>query len=612
MKNIFIWFLFILYLPLQAQSYVSKYDTEITINKNKLIRKTNCEIVIGSKADEDLAYVELNFSKLSKLSGLHVEIKDLAGNIIRKLSSSDIKTRSAISNFSLYEDNQIKYFTGNNNTYPYILNYSYQEAENQFFYIDYWSPVIRPDIPVIDSKLKLHYPSDYRLNIKINHAQLIQRDTVPGECTDIWRIEYNPISTKEPFSPDISKLLPYVKIVPIEFYFAKKGSQASWIDFGNWEYNLFSDLQELPDTEKKEIDNLKTNINDSLQILKVLYHYLQDNTRYINVSLKTGGMVPYPASYVCENRYGDCKALSNYFIGVLKYAGFKPVYCSVYAGDNIKPVDLDFPSQQSNHIIVCVPITRDSIWLDCTSDGPFGYLGTFTQGRDVLLIEKDNSHYVKTPSMTPEEVKTERKITVNQKNTYEAEIDFKNTYRGNNFDDISYADKSYNTNKLKLYIKNNLLYNAFQPEYLKINKAGRDENFIGISIITHSNNLFIKYGDDFVLKTIQLNLPVFEKPSFRQQDVQINYPICQVDSQVYILQDSYQLNTLAKNINIENKFGYYKLQIEQKENKLYIQKLFVLNRGYYTLSEYPEFYSFWTEVKKHENNCIIELKNKEL
>jgi len=76
----------------------------------------------------------------------------------------------------------------------------------------------------------------------------------------------------------------------------------------------------LPDNIKKEVHELTDNLKDVRQKVYVLYDFLQKNTHYINVSLGIGGWQPFPADYVAIKRYGDCKALSNYMVALLKEA----------------------------------------------------------------------------------------------------------------------------------------------------------------------------------------------------------------------------------------------------------------------------------------------------
>ena len=214
-----------------------------------------------------------------------------------------------------------------------------------------------------------------------------------------WKASYTDIIKNEEYSPSISNFLPNVKIVPIEFKYDILGSFKDWISFGNWQYELLQGLNELPDNEKNRIQALIKNIDDDKEKIRTLYHYLQDETRYINVTIETGGLKPYSASYVSQNKFGDCKALTNYFKSVLDNIQIPAYYTKVYAGSPILEIDKNFPSQQSNHIILYIPLKDEDIWLDCTSDGAFNYLGTFTQNRNALVISKDNSRFVKTPNL---------------------------------------------------------------------------------------------------------------------------------------------------------------------------------------------------------------------
>ena len=99
--------------------------------------------------------------------------------------------------------------------------------------------------------------------------------------------------------------MPSVTIIPVEYNYAISGSFKDWISYGNWQFDLLQGLNELPDIEKSKILTLIKDIKDEKEKMKILYHYLQDETRYINITIETGGLKPYSATYVSTNKYGD-------------------------------------------------------------------------------------------------------------------------------------------------------------------------------------------------------------------------------------------------------------------------------------------------------------------
>lgn len=105
------------------------------------------------------------------------------------------------------------------------------------------------------------------------------------------------------------------------------------------------------------------------------------------------------ATEVFELKYGDCKALSMFMHAMLKEAGIKSNYTLVRAGNDEDDIDVDFPSNQFNHVILQVPSETDTVWLECTSRTlPAGFLGDFTMDRHVLVVDEDGGEIMKTPA----------------------------------------------------------------------------------------------------------------------------------------------------------------------------------------------------------------------
>jgi hypothetical protein len=610
-RNIIHWIILLIsgiQLPLNAQFYdavLLNQHTEINVTGGKLTRTISYDVLINNRVGEKYTEVEIPYSKLLKVSRIEAQITDILGKSIKKLNPSDITTRSAISSISLYEDNMLKEFTLKHNVYPYILKYAYQEQTDQFLYIDYWSPVLERKIPTLKASLSLSVPFGY----KINHNEWLVNspviDTSQTAIRYIWTTNYKVLGEAEVCSPDISAFLPCVKIVPNEFLFEKKGSFETWQMYGNWQYEINKNLSGLPESEITTIRALIKNTPDRNEKIKTLYHYLQDATRYINVSIKTGGMIPYPASYVAENKFGDCKALTNYFKAVLKLAEIDAYYVKVHAGDQILPLDKAFPSQQFNHIILCVPDSNDTVWLDCTSDGPYNYLGTFTQGREVLIVDKDNSRLLKTPSLKACDVEEKRHIAVGLISENLCSVNFETKLRGEQFEQLSQITREYRKENQKIIIRNNFIPNGFELLDFQLLPAHRDSAFIQFNYQTKSDKLFQNYGNELIVRTIPFELPKFKKPAERNYPVQIDYPILKTDTQVYIIPEGYLVGILPLNKVIQSDFGKYTIEIKKANNEIIILKSFLLNAGVYSLTNYPDFYSFIKNIVDSENNTLI-------
>lgn len=586
---------------------VLNYETDISIDGGKLKKNVSIKIKINNREGERYCKVRLFHSPMYKTSKIKAFIANNAGSVEKKLSASDIVTKSAISSISFYEDNFVKEFTIKHNVYPYYLNYSYQVIEREFIAIDYWTPVFKFKIPTHKASLQITAPLDYELNYLEKNIEEGVVEEQEKTITYKWEAACNEIYDNENFSPPYEEYMPFVIVVPQKFKYEIGGELTSWQTLGNWQYNINSKLGELPQPEKDQIDNLINGLSDELSKVKALYYYLQDKTRYINISIETGGLKPYPASYVSENKYGDCKALSNYFIAMLSYIGVDAFYTKINAGDEIDYFNHDFPSPQFNHIITCVPINNDTLWIDCTSEKAFSYVGTFIQNREVLVIDADKSFITKTPALTINDVIEQRNIKVTYNNDNMAKIDCRNSYRGDSYEMLFSLNTNYSENRQEQILRNYIVNDNEELQNYSINKSHRDSTFIKLDYTAIAGNYFKAYGNDLLFNVLPFDIPDFESVKDRKLPVQISYPINVVDTIEFSIPEGFVLQRLPADFSEKTEFGSYSFETKTSENKIYIYKHFVLNNGKYTLKQYPELYKFVEHAKSSEEKSTIVL-----
>ncbi len=580
--------------------------TSIEIDNGRMSKYMYYEIKINNRSGEQFTKISIPYSNIVKVSKIEAYIHDSNGLFVKKLNKKEIIERSSISDFSFYEDHFVKEFTLKHNSYPYKLIYSFLIQQNQFLDIASWTPIISERIPTHAAELQLTIPFHYNIAYKNQSVDKPTMDTVKNSIRYEWKTNYSGLIRLEKYSPPISNFLPFVTIVPIQFTYDIDGSFSDWASYVNWQYNLLLDSDTLPYNEKIAVQSLINNIAEDKERIRILYHYLQDETRYLNVTIGTGGYKPYPASYVAQNKYGDCKALTNYFKAILDYIKIPSYYSKVYAGSPVKEIDMNFPSQQFNHIILYIPMEDDDIWLDCTSDGAFDYLGTFTQNRNALIISKEDGRFIKTPQLNPEDVLETRNIKI-QYGSNLSKVEFSNTYRGDLYENLLHLERNFNESEKYSILSSYFVESGFQLHDYQISNHHRDSLMIEFSYHGSAPQIYMHYGNDILIRNISFTLPNFEKPQIRKLPVQIDYPLYKIDTISYQLPLTYKLNKNSDNFSIISKYGEYRYNIYDISDRVVVIKSVLIHAGYYCISEYNDFYNFYNDIFEKENKTYLSL-----
>lgn len=590
-----------------AQSPRSEIITYISHNQIKderLIVQDTVILQINERMGDNDAKIYIDYTKDDKLIIGEAWIEDMSGNIIRKLKNKEIQKQSYVPDMSLYEDDFIKYFELKHNVYPYRIVYSYQMIYSKFLNIlnlNYAGSLM----PVKNAKITLETTSEYPVRYKNKNikAPIIVKNG--SNVRYVWEYSYEPAKYKELKSSINTSFAPILQVVPINFKYGIKGSFDNWQTFGDWVYNLNKKRDVLPPSEQQKIDMLLNGVNDDKEKAKILYRYLQDYTRYINISINVGGFQTYPASYVCDNKYGDCKALSNYMQSMLKYAGIKSYYTLINGGDKVLDIDHEFPVQMFNHAILTVPLDQDTVFLECTSKNtPFGYISNFIQGRKAFIIDENKSRFINVPAKAPDNVLCSRKFSVNMETS---EVNLIATERGDDYEQSVYMLSEINRDIAKKYIQKNILSGSYDLLDYKFNENEKDSTYTVLNANCKVYNIFKNYGNSLVISPFFINIYSFEAPEKRTTEVQLDYPEYYEDIVEYSLSGK-NISKIPENIELESEFGKYYIRFEKTDNKLFVHKSFLLHSGRYILSQYKAFYIFIESVKNNENkNYYLEV-----
>jgi hypothetical protein len=412
-KSIFVLFsIFRFCTPGHANEQTPHYSTvnkeqHITLMENYsyLISLKQTTTIVNSEGSAHGGY-RFVVDEFTKLEYFDVRIIDpISGKLIKRVREKDLKSRALISEGTFFQNLVLMYFDLDQVKFPARVEMEVKLHKTGNFNMPTWYPTHFFNQKVQTSTLEIHYPEALGMRYKAVHLDEPKVSSVgTGHHTFFWQVENMDPMDSEIKSADV----PRIEIAPT--HFAMQGYQAtmdSWNSLGKWFHLLNQGKDNIPESTKSLVADLTKRLDNDYDKIKVLYQYLQKNYRYVSIQMGLGGWMPMAASDVVSTKYGDCKALTMLMKALLAEAGIDAYYTLVYAGEMDEPFDLDFPSNQFNHVILQIPTHEETLWLECTSSTlPAGYLGSFTKDRPALAITPEGGKIVHTPSYNTAEYNT--------------------------------------------------------------------------------------------------------------------------------------------------------------------------------------------------------------
>lgn len=576
-----------------------------SVNKKELISETTYLFEINNREGEKFAWFSIAYSDLDKLTDLRASIEDVNGVLIRELGRKEISTVSDIYGESFYSDYYRKEFSLSHDEFPYHIRLSITYSKKEFVNIADWTPVYSRDIPTLSARLTLTIPLNYKVELYQNLISKPVSYAAEGRITYEWLASYDTVIPYEIYSPPFNTLVPRVVVVPQEFSYGISGQAVSWPLFGKYFSDLLQDSEPLPESEQTYIRQLVEGLTSETEKISTLYHYLQDNTRYIDVAIDIGGLKPHSPAYVSQNKYGDCKALTLYMRSILETVGIKSYYTLINAGRNSSDLITKLPGQQFDHVILMVPNHGDTLWLECTNKQiPTGYVGSFIQDRNCLVINGSESFLAKTPSLFREDVHIQRNIIFNIDSKLSAYATIQFQLKGYAFERILAVKADVSRSNFSDFLEDGFILKNFHLDSFKIEHLHRDTARIGITTCGNLSHFIRPFQNGIMAEFPALPLPIPEKLTSRITSVCIPYPISLLDTLEY----HYPLGwapVLLENKEISSPFGNYTLQFKEGNGVLILIRNYELVAGRFSKISFEDLTNFLKSVSDVEKRTKL-------
>ncbi|MDZ7896654.1 MAG: DUF3857 domain-containing protein [Arcicella sp.] len=597
----------------KAHAVIRTSETFFTVkNIGEATKKNHIVVTILDEQGIKYASQVVFYNKLNKINDFEGTLYDAKGEKIRRLKKDDIREGSAVSEGTLFSDNRYKYAEFKYAVFPFTVEFIYETtSRNMLFYPTWFPQEYEENVSVESSLFKVKMPVGMELRYKmLNGMSNPNIETVADGKTYTWGVKGQKVYESEVYAPESVLRGTGVLTAPAEFETeGYKGSAKTWKEMGDFDNLLAKNRDILPDNVKQEIQQLVSGISDPMLKTKKIYEYLQAKTRYISIQLGIGGWQPFEAKQVAATGYGDCKALSNYTQALLKNVGIESHYVSIRAGAGQRDIQADFPSQQFNHAILCVPMKADTIWLECTSqENPFGYLGTFTSDRYALLATPEGGKLVRTPSHKATDNQQIRKIEVALADDGNAIAEASTTYTGILQEDYAGIKSQLSAEDQKKTLYKTIEIPSFELNNFSIQEEKKRNPSATVKLSLAVRKCASKSGTRLFLTPNLMSIensipPISEKP--RVHEVELINTYTKTDSVSYVLPKNIQIEAKPEMTKFESKFGNYFADFQLKDGKLLYLRKFTRNKGKFPATAYVEMIDFYKKIAKADKMQVI-------
>jgi Domain of Unknown Function with PDB structure (DUF3857)/Transglutaminase-like superfamily len=629
MRKLF-YLLLILPAALRAQNYSTALIPD-SLRKGARVVVREKELILEIKAPgkaverEHEVYTILNpngdniggytsfYDKETSISDVAGILYDSLGKVIRKAKRKDMQDKGYNDGYSLATDARYLEYNFYYQVYPYTVEYREEDSRDGVLDFADWLPLMNSGISTQHSKYTIIAPKDY------NVRYLLRNGAPPPIVTEekdkkiyTWEGKNLPALHTEPYGPRWREIAPYVMLAPSDFEEqGYKGNMSTWTDYGKFISQLRTGRDVLPDNIRQQVHALTDSMKDIRSKVYALYNFLQQNTHYISIQLGIGGWQPFSAEYVATKKYGDCKALSNYMVALLKEAGINGKYVEIRAEEDAPPMIDNFSCSQFNHVICCVPMGRDTIWLECTSQTKSpGYMGTFTGGRKAVLIDEDGGHVVQTPSysamdntqcrVVSAQLSVEGNLDANVSTMYQCIRQEEAHYMA---DEMSAEDRTKRLNRL------------FSLPTYSVDKSHYEEKKGPMPVVTEDLHVVAPNYAGVSGRRLFISPNVFDRSrvrlpadSIRKYDFINDEAHTDIDSVVIAVPAGYQVEAMPRDVTIDGHFGSYRSSVKFENDKLVYYRFLQQSESRYPPAEYTALVKFYEQLYQSDNQRVVLVK----
>jgi tetratricopeptide (TPR) repeat protein len=479
------------------------------------------------------------------------------------------------------------------------LQYRIDDTSQDNLLSDYWGevehveniyPKIRYQYAVDMPKERELYSNSFRLP-RVTHTR---EELADGRVLYKWTARHVPKVVPEPGMPGWAEIAPPLHI----------STYKTWQEVARYWWGLVRD-QLTPNEELRQtVERVLTGVDrkDELAVVRAIYNFVVQNTRYVALEFGIHGYKPYRVDRVLARRFGDCKDKASLIHAMLKVAGVdsRMVLLRMRTLGRIGEGPASLAA--FNHAIVYVP--QHQLFLDGTAEfHNWRELPSADRVANVLIVDGEGvGTFLTTPEAQPEDNATRLKMEVTIKPDGSAEVKGSSTVNGQTAPEYRRAYQAVSTRKSTFERAWAQSFPGLTVTEVSINDTTRLDEDVAMSfkmnIPRYSEVLqggvlrFLPFGSGRTYQQAYASL------ANRQFDLQMQGPWMNHFTLHYTLPPGYTVAELPPPMEESLSFGRIRLAYRQEGGKLIADGEFVLPKARVPVEDYQAFREFLGRVDR--------------
>jgi transglutaminase-like putative cysteine protease len=420
---------------------------------------------------------------------------------------------------------------------------------------------------------------------KIAPATVTSRD---GSQVFVWEARSVPALPREPRSPGVTEISPYVHVSTL----------GDWKQLGAWYADLVRPQFALDQSLENELARIVAGLHSDKEKIAAIQEFVLRSTHYVALEFGVYSYKPYPVTQIYARRFGDCKDKASLMIALLHAAGIEAEIALVRTrslGDVVtEPASIAL----FNHAIVYVP--KYDLWLDGTAEYAGRELPLEDQGALTLTVSLTGAAQIRHIPMTRAADNYTRHVIRGELSAHGViQFSGSTTTRGEDAPGLRH-DLAVREQQLDMFRRELAeVFPSVQVDSVAVHGAEVLSTGVSVDFQGALNSMQYK-------RMVSLNsswmprsyVSALAAASTRTQDLVLPSPWTTEEEIHIALPEGAEVTSLPRDQNISSSFGSLRLHYRKSAGEIVVQSHIQFEKARVSAQDYPAFRQFCAQAER--------------